>query len=219
MFAECGSSDNGLRRRSKIFDFDRLSAGCDLILHCFNHRLSDCFEAFRRVCRQEGWSRVEAVNEIPDGFECVLFLNEDEGTVLPYSTQAFTVMEGSARKVLRNHVDVLIVTRAGAVLRLEKIQSLGYFGETMWQRAFSFMNGSVRRIEVTLRPAHGISFEEVRRVIISCLRRKPELLSQYFATTVGAHAVVELLSQATTCRELFDALGVPDPQDTLDVLS
>jgi len=151
--------------------------------------------------------------------QSVLFLNEHEGSVLPYSTQAFTVMTGSARKVLRNHVDVLIVTRDGAVLRLEEIKSLGYFGTSAWQRAFSFMNGGVRRIEVTLRPAQRVSFEEVRRLMISCLRRNPQLLSKYFAATVGPHAVIELLSQATTCRELFDALGVPEPQDSLDALS
>jgi hypothetical protein len=68
------------------------------------------------------------------------------------------------------------------VARLESIKFLGFWGQSFWQRAFSFANGGVRRI-------------------------------------VASEAVLKLVAQSSTCAELFDALGVPVPEDALDSMT
>jgi hypothetical protein len=151
--------------------------------------------------------------------QAVLLVNEHAGTVLPYSTEAFQVSTGPTRRVLERYLNSLVVYRDGSVSRLEAIHFLGLWGANVWQRAFSFVNGGTRRISVSLRPHRVTSFEDTRTLIVDCVRRHPEVIEQYFEQSAAPEAVTALAGRAATCDELFDALGVPRPENSLDSLT
>jgi hypothetical protein len=158
------------------------------------------------------------VNAI-DSCASVLLINERVGVACAYSTFAFHVSEGSPRRVLENHLGDLVVFRDGSVSRIEAIQFLGYWGETFWARVVSFANGGVRWISVTLRAVPDIDIREVCRITVECLNRHPEVIERFFDNEAEVATVVQSVMAASTGSELFDALGVPEPQDALDILA
>jgi hypothetical protein len=151
--------------------------------------------------------------------QSVLLLNEQEAMALPFSTRAFEVSTGPTARVLLRYSGLLVVYRDGSVARLESIKFSGFWGESFWQRAFSFANGGTRRVSVTLRTLVNFEFEEVRRLTAECVRRHPEVVAQYFEQNVAPEAVLKLVTQSSTCAELFDALGVPAPENALDSMT
>jgi hypothetical protein len=111
------------------------------------------------------------------------------------------------------------VYRDGAVSRLEGIQFLGFWGANIWQRAFSFANGETRRISIKLGSHLVPSFEEVRKRVVECVRMHPEVIEQYFEQSAAPETVAASVERAATCDEVFDALGVPRPENCLDSLT
>ncbi|MHA6881786.1 hypothetical protein [Ralstonia pseudosolanacearum] len=157
--------------------------------------------------------------DVADNMQTVLILNERERTVLPYSTNAFMVSTGSKGRVLYRHLGELVIYRDSSVFRLEAIKFGGYWGRNIWQRVFSFANGGVRQISVTLGRLEDFSYEEIQRRILELIYLNPALIDQYFKEGVNLESTVERVKNSMNCRELFDALEVPPPQDSLDLLS
>jgi hypothetical protein len=71
---------------------------------------------------------------------------------------------------------------------------------------------------VTLRPLADFNLEEVRRLTGAYVRQHAEVIEQYFEQSIVPEAVVDLVARSSTCAELFDAFGVPAPQNSLDSL-
>jgi hypothetical protein len=151
--------------------------------------------------------------------QAVLLINERDGTVLPYSTDAFRVSTGPTIRVIERYVGSLVVYRDGSVSRLEAIQFLGLWGANIWQRILSFANGGTRRISVTLSPKSVSSFEDVRNLIAECVRQHPEVIELYFEQSAVAETVADLVGRTTTCEQLFEVLGTPTPENSLDSLT
>ncbi len=151
--------------------------------------------------------------------QSVLLVNEQDGTVLPYSTAAFQVSTGPMRRVVERYVGVLVVYRDGRVSRLEDVQFLCLWGTNIWQRAFSFANGRARRISVILTHQRVSTLEEIRKLVAKCVRRHPEVIEQYFEQNAPPETVAASVERAVTCDEIFDALGTPAPENCLDSLT
>jgi len=151
--------------------------------------------------------------------QAVLLINEHAGTVIPYSTEAFQVSTGPMRRVLDRYLGSLVVYRDGSVSRLEGIRFLGLWGANIWQRAFSFANGGTRRISVELSPRRISTLEETRRLVVQCVSRHPEVIEQYFEQRAAAETVIASAMRAATYAEIFEALGVPKPENCLDSLT
>jgi hypothetical protein len=162
------------------------------------------------------WETTEDAN---DGAQSLLLLDERAGTVLPYSSNAFMVSTGPKQRVLQRYLGVLVVDRAGSVWRIDGIRFLGLWGESVWNRAFAFANGGTRRISVSRRLLAHFDFEQIRSFAIECLRQHPEVIQQYFDEGVVREKVVEQVRLSSTCAELFDALGMPSPENCLDSLT
>lgn len=157
-----------------------------------------------------------AINNV----QSVLLLNQQEGTVIPYSTAAFDVADGRKSRVLQKYLGALVVYRTGLVSRIEGIQFLGYWGRNFWQRAFSFANGGTRRIALTQRSVT-IPLTDVRELVVAALRRHPDVIAYFQGDEDDerdAAAMIETVAKSSTFEDLFQALGVGDPQDQLDTL-
>ncbi|MEF2252977.1 hypothetical protein [Ralstonia solanacearum] len=154
-----------------------------------------------------------------DDVQTVLVLNERARTVLPYSTNAFKVSTGSKSRVLYHHLGELVVYRDGSVFRLEAVHFYGYFGERIWQRVFSFANGGIRQISVKFGRVGDFNCDEIKRRILDFIQLNPALIDQYFKEGVDFESTIGRVKSAMNCMELFDALEVPAPQDSLDLLS
>jgi hypothetical protein len=84
---------------------------------------------------------------------------------------------------------------------------------------FSFANGGTRRIAVDLDPEYDFNFEEIRKLIVECVSRHPEVMQQYFENNTSPATVAAKLGRTATCGELFDVLGTPRPENALDSLT
>jgi len=149
----------------------------------------------------------------------VLLINERAGTVLPYNTDAFQVSTGPTKRVLERYLHSLVVYRDGSVSRLDAIQFLGLWGKNALQRALSFANGGTHRISVNLSPELSSNFDATRKLVVECISRHPEVIEQYFEQSAAPAAVAAAVGRAATWDEIFDALGVPSPEDALDSLT
>nr|CBJ54600.1 conserved protein of unknown function [Ralstonia solanacearum CFBP2957] len=154
-----------------------------------------------------------------DRVQTVLVLNDRARTMLPYSTEAFKVSTGSRSRVLDRHLDALVIYRDGSAFRLEDIQFEGLWGDRLWQRGFSFANGCVRRISVTLRRLENFAYEKIQRQILEYVQLNPTLIDLYFKEGADSSSIAEHVRGAMNCRALFDVLEVPAPQHALDSLS
>ncbi|MGJ4945018.1 hypothetical protein ACQR1W_30945 [Bradyrhizobium sp. HKCCYLS1011] len=137
--------------------------------------------------------------------------------MLPYSTNAFTISDGPKKRVLL-FFGAIVVYRDGSVSRIENIEFLGLWGSNILRKAISLMNGSTRRISVTLRPRPEFRFEDVRQRTVEYLGKDPDLLEQYFDQEEDPEPVLDRVKRSSTYEELFDVLEVPEPTDCLDIL-
>ncbi|MGJ4946248.1 hypothetical protein ACQR1W_37225 [Bradyrhizobium sp. HKCCYLS1011] len=153
-----------------------------------------------------------------NGPHTVLLFDERAETVLPYSSDAFNVSTGLKERVRQRYLGVMVLDRDGTVCRIDEIHFEHLWGANIWRRMFSFMNGGTRQISVIMSRLDGMGFNEMRQRALAYIRKHPELVEQYFDKTAPEEALNQAAS-SSTCPELFDALGVPEPFNCLDSLS
>ena len=161
--------------------------------------------------------REEATVDAIDHPETVLLVDA-KGKLLPVSTSAFQISSGPKRRVEQSYNQSTVIYRNGSVKKINRIDFLGYWGATAGRRLLSAANGGVRRIALDLTDQPQITLDEVKRIVCRELPEDRKLADPYFGAADPLSDVIRRVSEATTSAELFDAIGMPLPQNALDIL-
>jgi hypothetical protein len=134
------------------------------------------------------------------------------------STFAFSVSEGPKRKIEARYIGSLVIRRSGLVERIDHIDFLELWGGTFWRKLFSAINSGTRRISVHLSPQPQIGLSAIRQFVLEYLpedRNRPE---PYLESVQPLEVLVRRVQEAKSVSDIFDLIGVPAPENTLDVL-
>src|SRR6266513_3620300 len=137
--------------------------------------------------------------------------------MLPISTEAFSVSQGSKQKILKAYAGATIIYRNCAVYKIERIDFLGYWGNSFLSKLFSAVNGGTRRIEVHLLAAPR-NLDDVKRLVLGYLPEDRKIPEPFFPATQPLEEVMRRINGAASCSEIFDILNVPSAENALDAL-
>jgi hypothetical protein len=147
--------------------------------------------------------------------ETVLLLLEGERAPLPFSTAGFTVSDGGKRKIAATYLRARVLFRSGTVRRIEAIEFLGYYGSTLLRRMFSAANGGTRHIRVQFSELP-TPFDTIKRDLIARLQTGDQRQNDDLGVPKSLPEMLRALERASNMEDVFDALDVPAPSDTLD---
>jgi hypothetical protein len=101
--------------------------------------------------------------------------------------------------------------------RISGIKFLGSWGDSIAMRLFSALNGN-QRIEIEWEDLPSSRFQEIKALIIRALPEEIDLEESQFRPPKPLQEMLRRADSATTCSELFDEIGMPAPEDALDIL-
>jgi hypothetical protein len=149
--------------------------------------------------------------------ETMLMIDEHRKMLMPLSTRALLVAQGTKAFVRNSNEGVLLVRRDGTVWRLEQIKFVGMHGETLLAKLASMLT-LTRRITTRLSGPLPVTMSEIRSKVSRLLpaefaRGEPNI---DFAEPL--ETLVQHVAQCSSCEEMFSVLNIPGPDDALDVL-
>lgn len=150
--------------------------------------------------------------------ETVLVVTADH-ELLPLSTTGLAISGGRKSRVTSAFRGALVIHRDNRVERIDRINFLGFYGRTIWARLFSLANGSIRSVNVDLSEQPAVRFSDVKELVLEILRKNGERQASVFFGERPSDSVIRQVSEAGSCSELFAALGMPAPENALDILS
>jgi hypothetical protein len=133
------------------------------------------------------------------------------------SPVALTQAQAPRAELDRDYRDALLLDRDGTLRRIERIDILGPWGNTLGQRLLNRLT-SGWRIEVQLSSPLPLNLDDQK-----------SRLAQYILVNGGVHGrdlneeppadeLASAVRRAESVAELFEALRMPAPDDALDVL-
>ncbi|MCY1544916.1 hypothetical protein D9M68_808260 [compost metagenome] len=134
----------------------------------------------------------------------------------PLSAAAFTQAQASRRELSAAYKDALILDVDGSLRRIDHVEVIGPWGESIGRKLLSLLTGAWR-IEVQLSEPMSYSLEEVKQILIDCsavhvnadTMQMDSAEVEKFAASVRA---------ASSIGQLLELLRLPAPEDALDVL-
>jgi hypothetical protein len=82
----------------------------------------------------------------------------------------------------------------------------------------SAANGGVRRISMVLTDQPQITLSNIKQMVSRELPEDRKLVEPYFSSANSVGEVLKRVQNATSCSEIFDAIGTPQPENALDIL-
>jgi hypothetical protein len=149
--------------------------------------------------------------------ETLLLVSEREPGIIPIAPLALRWASGSKAAVRRRSVGALVMDRHGAVRRIESIEFIGPFGEGTWQKILSRLNSDWAIAPVLSAPLPQ-ELEATKLLIARCLEADARRPEPYLAPEVGLEPMLRALAGARSMAEVFHALQVPLPENSLDSL-
>lgn len=133
------------------------------------------------------------------------------------STQAFRIADEPEKKLRSRYCGALVINNKGQVSEISEINVLGYSGETLLRKLPSIVFG-IRDIAVQFSNKRQMDLNEFRERAFEFVQWDVETgdpLLEYSGSLEDVHTRLEECSDAA---DVFRIIGVPEPQDCLDVL-
>jgi hypothetical protein len=144
-------------------------------------------------------------------------LDERLHEIIPLSTHAFKHAQGNIATVRSKNVGNLILFRDGTLRRIHDVSVLGPDGDGFISQALSYVTRSWRIVTALSEPI-ATPFEDLRARIANLVQRDTQRPSPYLDRIPPHTEVALLVDQCESACELFDRLGIPSPEDALDIL-
>ncbi len=157
-----------------------------------------------------------AASDHEDG-QVLLLVLEREKLLIPISEAAFHVGQTSRKNLLTRYNDALVISRQGIVRRIEAVEIVGLWGDTLSRKILSLLT-SAWAIQVRFSSPLSLSLDELKTRIVSYLQEDQQSADPYFSLIGSPDQIVERIRRASFFSEVFDALNVPPATDCLDVL-
>lgn len=146
----------------------------------------------------------------------VLMFIEQERVIMPVSSFAFRVAQGSRRRLGR-YKGAVVVHREGKAVPIEDIEVIKVWGSSLWQKIVSRLTG-VWEIKTKFAPPVPMSLDEFREMVARYLRYDSERGDPFLPQNEPLENVIAAIKKAKSYSDVFELIHVPDPQDCLDVL-
>lgn len=154
---------------------------------------------------------------VVDKPESYLMLIEREKLIIPLSSRALQVGQGSRRVLRTRYKGALIVTRQGAVRSISSVTVDGLWGSSFWRKLISALT-SAWKIQVHFEEPSLMDFQEIRRLIDRFVQYDSVRSEPFLSLRESPDKTSGRIQSARSVSDIFDILNVPDPENCLDVL-
>lgn len=146
---------------------------------------------------------------------CLMILESDK-SIIPIASSAFHVTQ-SSRKKLESYYGALLLTREGSVRRIQKIDTIGIYGETLGRKVVSALSGA-NSIVVHFDDISSIDLEGLKSLIIEYISIDSKKDDPYLPQNEELNTVFDRVKKSNSFAEVFDSLNIPSAENCLDVL-
>jgi hypothetical protein len=147
----------------------------------------------------------------------VLLLLPGKKEMYPLSTAALTRAQTSRRRLTADYRGAMILDREGRLRRIERIDVLGPWGDSLFRRLLSRLTDAWS-IAVHLSEPLPRSLDQTKRLLIDCLASPRSVGSLQLEDEADRTRFVTSVRAAASEGELLHLLRLPAPDDALDVL-
>lgn len=148
--------------------------------------------------------------------ETQLMFLEQEKVIIPVSTKAFHVTQNNKRGLAR-YEGALLISRDGKLTHIKHIEVVGVWGDSVLRKILSLLTGA-RRIRTEFETTALIDISSLKRIVKEYLKYDGERAEPFLPQQDPLDKVLVEVQKASTIKEIFDHINVPDPQNALDVL-
>lgn len=149
--------------------------------------------------------------------EAVLLLFPDGKTIIPISTAALSVAQGSRRKLSQPYEHALILFRSGEIEKIVKIEVKGPYGKSAARKILSFLT-STWNISVYTEHHGDANAGYLYNLLSSHVIADANSPNPYLNLPIPPEEAIQRLEKAKDMKEVFAILSVPSVEDCLDVL-
>ena len=149
--------------------------------------------------------------------ETVLLIDA-AGKLMSVSTSAFRISSGPKRRIERLFNQSTIIYRSGTVKKINRIEFLGYWGQSLRRKLLSIANGGVRRVMLELVSEPKVTLADIKQIVRKELPEDRKSAEPNFRSASSLPDLLRKVDEANSCAEIFEIIGVPSPENALDVL-
>lgn len=160
------------------------------------------------------------VNEVNYDSRYLMFL-EKKKEVIPVAGTAFQI--SSARGIMVNkelnkeYIGALLVSQEGESWLINKVDVLGFFGNTIFEKVGSIFTGTFR-IKVQFEYRGQIDLKDFKDLIIFFIKKDQESSDPYLPQEDALEVVFKNIQNASKISEIFEYIKVPEFNKCLDQL-
>lgn len=157
--------------------------------------------------------RMQAVT-VTNNSQSSLMLLTSKKEVYPLNTSALSVSQAT-KKETAEYINALIIFRNGDIKKVERIEKLGLYGDSLISKAKSALFGVYSVIVDLVEVKY--SFVELKDMI-TVYFKAAEMDDLWYETEDQQSRVLDSLDRATNINDIFEAISLPALEDCLDVL-
>lgn len=147
----------------------------------------------------------------------LLLILPSKKEIYPLSTAALMQAQASRRKLKNDYRDALILDQDGMLRRIEHIEVLGPWGESIGRKLLNRLTDAWR-IAVRLSEPLSWQFDELKQLLVECISTHGNMGFPDLDEVESRQKTVRAILATPTADKIFNILKMPPPEDALDVL-
>lgn len=149
--------------------------------------------------------------------ETTIMILDRERTILPVSTNAFTVSQSSSKELNEAYSEATVIWKNGKQATIEHIVTEGLYGDSFLSKVHSALFG-VKSINVQFSKESNVDLENFKVTVIELIKLDNERGDPYFLLESPVDVICGEIQDAKDIQAIFKTINAPDPQECLDVL-
>jgi hypothetical protein len=154
---------------------------------------------------------------VNNNVETTIIILHRERTILPVSTNAFTISQSSSKELNEAYIGATVIWKNGKQAMIERIVTEGLYGESFLSKVHSALFG-VKSINIQFSEESNVDLEGFKEAVIELIKLDSERGDPNFLLESPVDVICSEIRDAKEVQNIFKAINVPDPQECLDVL-
>jgi hypothetical protein len=123
--------------------------------------------------------------------------------------------QGAAKEIVEDYRDAIILDRDGTVWQFDRIDFVGLYGASVFQKLLSFLTRA-KTLAVSL-SARSMALSDLKSLVVECILNGRDFVNED-ADQVERHRIANAVELAPNAEALFRTFQLPAPENALDQL-
>ena len=149
--------------------------------------------------------------------ETTVMVLDRERTILPVSTNAFTVSQSSSKELNEAYGGATVIWKSGKQATIQHIAIEGLYGNSFLSKVHSALFG-VKSINIQFSKVSNVDLGSFKETVIELIKQDSERGDPYFHLEAPVDVICKEIRDSKEVLNIFKVINIPDPQECLDVL-